>query len=67
MNTDTKRPKRGMKVILYLDREEYELFKELCQALSVPYSKRIGMLIHEDIQTLLSLVEIIKKKGEKIE
>ena len=64
MNTKTK---EGMKVTLYLNKEEYLLFKELCQALNIPYSRRISELIHEDIQNLLSLVEILKKKKVKKE
>jgi len=68
LNKGSKRRSSKKLISLYLDREIYDLYKELLDKLEIKYSVRIMELIEMDIKRLLAvskLAQIRKKKGVK--
>jgi hypothetical protein len=58
---------KGMKVKSFSvkDHKSLELYENILKALGVNFSNRIEQLILEDLERLITIIELVKKEGVK--
>jgi len=47
------------------DDKSLELYEKILEALDVNFSRRMEQLVLEDLQRLITIIELVKKEGEE--
>jgi hypothetical protein len=50
-----------------VDTEALELYEKILEALDIGFSERLEFLLKEDLNRLLTVIQLVKKEGEKNE
>jgi hypothetical protein len=61
----TQQDKGTRKMIYFKSEKRYKLFKEICKELNTNISERLGVLLDEDIDRMITCLELYKKSIQK--